>query len=285
MENTSNLNYHSGLLLLFSVAFLIAAGLYLLSYLLKKQKLKRIRALSFKPSYRVYLEKTFHYKQLSADEKEKIESSILLFIHTKRFIAVNMDVTDEMRIIIAFYACLLLLHINTENCYDDVKTIIIFSHAVATKQIQSAGGIYTKEEFIIEGEATDDTVVISWHEAKADAYHHRHNNVVIHEFAHEIDLMSGKINGVPPLEKSKYHAWTSSLLKEFNKLNKIALKNRSWGKYELLGSYAVTNEAEFFAVISERYFQSPHSLKKNFPELYAQLRSFYGFNSDRLLYT
>ncbi len=72
-----------------------------------------------------------------------------------------------------------------------------------------------------------------------------------------------------------YNEWTYILFKEFNNLKKISLKNRYWGKYKLLGSYAATNEAEFFAVVTERFFESPQSLQKNFPELYDELEGFY----------
>jgi len=90
--------------------------------------------------------------------------------------------------------------------------------------------------------------------------------------------MDGEIDGVPPMERSKYHEWTNVLYKEFEKLNKVAMKNRDWGDYKFIGEYAATNEAEFFAVISERFFESPVSLKQKFPDLYNELSDFYGID-------
>jgi Mlc titration factor MtfA (ptsG expression regulator) len=87
--------------------------------------------------------------------------------------------------------------------------------------------------------------------------------------------MDGEVDGVPPLERSKYHAWTEVLYRDFKKLSHVLETEKGWGKYKLLGRYAATNEAEFFAVVSERFFESPHSLKHHFPELYAQLKAFY----------
>jgi Mlc titration factor MtfA (ptsG expression regulator) len=95
--------------------------------------------------------------------------------------------------------------------------------------------------------------------------------------------MDGEINGVPPIENSKYNEWTNVLFSDYQKLNRIALKNREWGKYKLLGSYAATNEAEFFAVVTERFFESPHSLKKHFPELYTELKDFYKIDTVNLV--
>jgi len=277
------LTYGTVLALLFGGLTLTALALYFLINLIKQEKLQKIRLLPFDDKYREFLLKTPHYKNLSTEDKEKIERSILLFIHTKEFIGVELEVSDEMKVVIAFYACLLLLHIQTDNCYDALKTIIIYSHPVMLKNIHSAGGIYTKEQYLIQGQSANDTVVIIWHEAKSEAYHLRKDNVIIHEFAHEIDFMDGEIDGVPPLSQSKYYEWINILGREYEALNEISMKNRNWGKYKLLGSYAASNEAEFFAVISERFFESPKSLKREFPELYNELKSFYKLDSITLV--
>jgi len=279
------LSYYTALLLLFSGLGVVAFTLY--SFLQNREK-KRIQKLlnqPFKEEFRAYLYKTPHYKNLSDKDKKKIERSIILFSNTKEFIGVGIEVSDEMRVIIAFYACLLLLHKTTTNCYENVKTIIIYPSAVVFQNLQASGGIYTKEKFLIDGQAANDTVIIIWHDAKKEAYHLRHNNVIVHEFAHEIDFMDGLADGIPPLEKSKYDAWTSVLFGDYKKLNNVVFKNREWGKYKLLGSYAATNEAEFFAVASERFFESPQSLKKHFPELYAELKDFYKIETLNLVHS
>jgi Mlc titration factor MtfA (ptsG expression regulator) len=212
----------------------------------------------------------------------KLQRSILRFIHTKEFIGVGLHVSDEMKVIIAFYACLLLLYKNTTNCYDSLKSIIIYPHSVMIKQIKSYGGIYTKEQFMIEGQSANDTVVITWNEAKKESYHMHRSNVIIHEFTHEIDFMDGEIDGIPPMEHSKYHGWITILTKEFDTLSAIVHKNRDWGKYKLLGSYAAGNEAEFFAVVTERFFEMPEALKLHFPELYSELQNFYQMDTAEL---
>jgi len=216
-----------------------------------------------------------HYRVLNVEEKEKMERSILRFIYTKNFTGIRLEVTEEMKVIIAFYACLLLLHIETDNCYDNLHTIIIYNQPVMMERVQNNGGIFSKEQFLIDGQSANDTVVIIWHDAKREAYHPRKENVIVHEFAHEIDFMDGEIDGVPPLERSKYHEWTNVLYKEFQKLSSVALKNRDWGDYKFIGEYAATNEAEFFAVLTERFFESPKSLKKKFPDIYNELKEFY----------
>ncbi len=249
----------------------------------KRKTLETIAQIPFDPKYRKILEKTPHYRYLNEEDQRKIERSLLRFIHTKEFVGVKMDVTDEMKVIIAFYACLLLLHIDTDNCYDNLNTIILYPSPVVLDNVRNNGGIYTKEDFLIDGQSANDTVVLVWHDARYEAYHLRHDNVIVHEFAHEIDYMDGEVDGVPPLERSKYDSWTKVLLEDFKKLNHVALKNREWGKYKLLGSYAATNEAEFFAVVTERFFESPHSLKRHFPELYKELKDFYKIDPAAML--
>ncbi|AKF24910.1 hypothetical protein YH65_05525 [Sulfurovum lithotrophicum] len=271
-------SYYLNLLLFVSLLGLTILGYWLIKWYRQKQELQRIAAMPFEEEDRSILSRIKQYRYLNSEEKEKIERSILRFMNTKNFIGAKLEVTEEMKVVISFYACLLLLHIDTENCYDNLKNIIIYNHPVMINRVQNNGGIFSKEQFLIDGQSANDTVVIIWHNAKREAYHPRKENVIVHEFAHEIDFMDGEIDGVPPMERSKYHEWTNVLYKEFEKLNKVAMKNRDWGDYKFIGEYAATNEAEFFAVISERFFESPGSLKKKFPDLYNELKDFYGID-------
>jgi len=275
--------YYTILAFVFGGMGLSALGFYFLRNLRREEQLQRIHAIPFKDEHRALLEKTPHYSRLSKQDQKKIERSIIEFAYTKEFIGVGLEVTDEMKVIIGFYACLLLLHVKTRYAYESLKSIIIYPSAVMVENISSQGGIYTKENFIIEGQSADHTVVIIWDAAQQEAYQLRHHNVIIHEFAHEIDFMTGELDGVPPLEKSKYHEWTQLLSKEFSSLHHKVYHDLHLGKYELLGTYAATNEAEFFAVISERFFESPHSLQQHFPELYDALQSFYKIDALALV--
>lgn len=276
------MDYSILLLLLFGGLGTVSFALFLLYDLRRKSFLHTIENRLFSEGYKTVVEKIPYYHKLSSADQEQLQHSMLRFIYTKEFIGIDLEMTEEIKLVIAFYACLLLVHKATEYCYDNLKTIIVYPHSVMTKQVKSYGGIYTKAQFMIEGQSANDTVVITWHEAKREAYHMRHNNVMIHEFAHEIDFMDGEIDGVPPIEKSKYDGWVHTLNKEFKTLSNISHKNRGWGKYKLLGSYAATNEAEFFAVVTERFFESPVSLKQHFPELYNEFEDFYQIDTATL---
>jgi len=259
---------------------MLGVGLSLLSaYLLytfyKQKKLQKILAQPMKQEYKKILEAIPLYNRLNEEEKQRISQSVRIFINTKEFRGVNIEVTDEMKIVIAFHACLLLLHGKLDSCYENLTTILIYPYTMVAKQVSANGGIYTKGEFLLEGQSASDTVVISWHDAKKDAYHLHENNVIVHEFAHEIDFLDGSADGTPPLPYAKYSEWAKVLSHEYKKLSEVAFKNRDWGKYKLIGSYAATNEAEFFAVVTERYIEKPQDLKKHFPELFEELNSFY----------
>ena len=273
-------NYYFALLLvMFGIGFGVFT-LYFIYSFYKKRKMQKILEKPIPQEYQEILKNIPLYNKLSKEEQVKMHKSIMLFIHTKEFVGVNIEVTDEMKVVIAFHACLLLLHVNFESCYENLITILIYSHTVIAKQISANGGVFTKGDFLLEGQSAGDTVVIAWNDAKKDAYHLYENNVLLHEFAHEIDFLDGSADGTPPLPFSKYHEWASVLSHEFNKLSKVALKNRDWGKYKLIGSYAATNEAEFFAVVTERYFERHESLKKHFPELFKELQSFYNYTPN-----
>ena len=250
---------------------------------IKEKKIQKLLNKPFPKEYEIILEKVAYYKNLSNQDKEKIKKSILKFIATKEFIGVKLEITDEIKVIIAFYACILLLKIETNNCYDNLLTIIVYPNTVIYDTVRENGGIYSKEPFLLAGQSANDTVVISWSDAKKDAYHVSKENVIIHEFAHEIDYLDGEADGIPPLSEPKYSEWSRVLYENFNKLQAKAIANRYWGKYKILGSYAATNEAEFFAVATERFFQTPKSLKKHFPDLYKELKDFYKIDPAMLL--
>ncbi|WP_457606695.1 M90 family metallopeptidase [Nitratifractor sp.] len=250
-------------------------------YFRRLWRMKRIEKTSFPERYREYLEQIPQYRALSDEQRQRLEKKMLYFMVSKEFVGVKTEVTDEMKVLISFYACLMVLEIPGE-CYDPLRTILIYPHEVIAEQVQANGGIYRKEEMILEGQSAGETVVIAWHDAKREAYHPRRHNVIVHELAHVLDYEEGGFDGIPPLEASRYGEWSRVLWRRFKELQKRSWKNRDWGKYSLIGSYAASNEAEFFAVLSELYFQDPMSLKKHFPDLYEELRAFYRLDTAEL---
>ena len=242
---------------------------------------KTVQKESWPAEWRRVLEKIPHYRALPEPLKERLRPRMLFFVRTKEFVGVGLTVTEEMKAVISFYACLLVLNLPDE-CYGELMTILVYPYDMVAEEVRAHGGIYEEGRLILEGRSSGDTVVIAWNEAKRQAYHLRHHNVVLHEFAHVLDFEDGIPDGVPPLERSRYHRWTSVLYKHYQALKQRSQKGRHWDDYRLIGEYAATNEAEFFAVVTELFFQKPHTLKSHFPDLYEEFKSFYGLDTEAL---
>jgi Mlc titration factor MtfA (ptsG expression regulator) len=268
------MSYFSALFLIFAFLFTLFILYNVYRYYQKQQLLTRLETIPFPQQWRRYLEHTVHYPKLGDADKNAIERSMLRFIYTKHFQGVGLEVTDEMKVVTAFYACLIVLA-KPGYCYPQLETVLFYTHDFIVKEVQSHGGIFTEGTFMLEGQTDAKTVVLSWHEARKQAYHLTHHNVIVHEFAHELDFEDGIPDGIPPLQRGLYANWAKTLHHDFDTLSQAVTRGRYLGKYKLLGEYAATNEAEFFAVASELYFERPEQLKKHFPELYNLLKEFY----------
>jgi len=220
------------------------------------------------------LQKLPHYNKLNETQKKILHFKIQRFIKEKEFIGVKIDITDEIKYTIAFYACLITLN-KKYFCYENLKYIYIYPHTIIVNNKSIQNYIVKNETFLISGEAVGESVIIAWDEVKKELKHLKEHNVIIHEFAHELDFEEGEINGIPPIEKNQFQEWSQIMYNEFEKFHQKTLKNRMLGKYSFIDKYAATNKAEFFAVMSEYYFNKPKILKKHFPDIYKELKKFY----------
>lgn len=266
------------ILLIILVVFLLVESIKWIDHILL---LKKLKTTPFPEHYKKVLEQIPYYNLLDNRLQAKLQYKMLVFIEEKEWIGIKNDITAEMKVVISFYACLLILNLD-EKSYENLNTIYIYPYEYVINEVKSYDGVYTKEKFMIEGQSSGGVVLVSWHHAKNEAYHFKNHNVIIHEFAHELDFEDGVADGVPILENSKYKSWANIMFQAYKTLNEKSLKNRFLGKYKIFGHYAAINEAEFFAVASELFFEKPLSLKKNFPEVYNQLEGFYHLNTVKL---
>ncbi|MBU1668436.1 zinc-dependent peptidase [bacterium] len=242
---------------------------------------KRIKATPFPTRYRMKLQTFSHYNALSHEHKSKLHILILLFLDEKEFIGVQIEITEEMRVLIAFYAS--LMHLGFEiGEKNKSQTIIIYPEHFVMNHVESQGGIAHAKRTIAQGESANGTVVLSWHDIQ---HHHPYDNVIIHEFAHELDFEDGFADGVPDIHYSNYRSWSKIFTHEFLAFQHLIEHEQPLGKYTLLGNYAATNGAEFFAVCSERFFLSPAEFKQTFEELYQELMQFYQLDTVVLFET
>ncbi len=250
-------------------------------YFRRMWRYKRLKSTPFPKSYETILQNIHQYKILLPIHKEKIHLLILLFIDQKEFVGAKMTINDEIKVIIAFYACLMRLGFELGE-KDHVSTIIVYPEHFIVNETHSSGGIYHDEISVLEGQSANGTVVISWQDIKHDIAQQQKDNVIIHEFAHELDFEDGLADGTPVLEGSNYRMWSEVFSKTFDTLKDQSNKGETSERSALLGSYALKNEAEFFAVCSERFFETPQAFKAYFPDIYQELKLFYRLDTQQL---
>ncbi|WP_178861036.1 zinc-dependent peptidase [Thiomicrorhabdus cannonii] len=215
------------------------------------------------------------FSDLSAVEKAHLRELTILFLERKHFSgALGLPIDDTIRTTIAAQACLLLINLNFDY-FDDWSDVVVYPSTFKVKRHHADKlGIVSAEEQTLGGEAwLKGPVIIAWDSAVADMQTPRFgHNVVIHEFAHKLDMLNGKANGMPPLHADMpRQEWTQALSNAFETLQRQV----SRGHRTAIDAYAATSPAEFFAVCSELFFSAPQTLHRAFPEVYAQLALFY----------
>ena len=182
--------------------------------------------------------------------------------------------TDEIRVTIAGEACLLLLNRST-NAYFQLYHILVYpSSFVAAREERNEAGVVSQKETGLLGESwSQGKVILSWDDVIKGARNFNDgHNVVLHEFAHQLDQESGSANGAPLLgSQSCYQRWSSVLSEEFENLQ----HQTHHGFKSVIDEYGATNPAEFFAVVTETFFERPNELKKKHPDLFDEMKTFY----------
>lgn len=222
------------------------------------------------------------YRRLPEADQRELLGHVQVFLAEKHFEGCGgLALTDEIRITIAAQACVLLLHRETDY-YPECASILVYPNAyVAPVLEQSGDGVVHEGASARLGESwVRGVVVLSWDDVLAGAADvHDGHNVVLHEFAHQLDQEDGSGDGAPPLpRRSMYVAWARVLSAEYAALRADAAS----GRRSVLDHYGATNPAEFFAVASECFFEKPTQMQAKHPELYDELREFYAQDPLRL---
>ncbi len=211
---------------------------------------------------------------LSSEERERLLRLVQIFLADKHFEGSGgLTLTEEMKVTIAAEACLLLLHLEGP-CYPTLRTVLVYPHGFVPKSAGSRGtGQVVPPPVRLMGESWGDgVVVISWDDAVRGARNPDDGeNVVLHEFAHQLDAEDGITDGTPILPAGALRTWGGVLSEEYERLHRDIAEDRK----STLDEYGATNKAEFFAVATETFFEKPVQLEREHPELYGQLRQFY----------
>jgi hypothetical protein len=211
---------------------------------------------------------------LDDDERTRLGELMTRLVTSTRWeSARGFILTDEIRVVIAAQASLLILGLDVD-CYRDVTSIIVHPTTVVLRGPRAGPGhgLMTDSPLPIAGQAHDrrGPVIIAWDAARAGARHpERGYNVVLHEFAHKLDMLDNMVDGTPPLpDRAALDRWIEVCTAEYQLL-------RTGLGGNLLRPYAAVNPGEFFAVATEVFFGLPGEMQAEKPELYGVLRDFY----------
>ncbi len=236
------------------------------------------------------------YRRLPAELQQQLRRHVLVFLAEKPFVGcAGLEVTDEMRVTIAAHACLLRLN-RSGPLFPELQRILVYPGAFLVDRVQAApGGVLREERRALAGESwSQGQVILSWQDVLEGArVVDDGRNVVLHEFAHQLDQESGSANGAPRLHsRAAQERWARVMGAEFAALQarlrarEVAQARRaawpSWNDEpsdaeppDLISDYGATNEAEFFAVVTEVFFEQPHALAARHPALFEVLAGCY----------
>ena len=247
-----------------------------LSLWFPRWRLKRALSRPLPPEGLAVLEKNIPvYPRMPAPLQEQLRRLVVQFLYQKKFVGCGgLEITDEMRYTIAGQACLLLLNRQTQ-VYPELDTILVYpTEFIVTRDDVGPGGVVTPSANGLLGESWGDgRVVLAWdHVQRGAADWTDGQNVVLHEFAHQLDSESGAANGAPYLPSvSSYRSWATVLSRDFDNLRHDAI----YQQHSVMDHYGATNPAEFFAVATETFFEKPYQMAEHHEELYAQFLQYY----------
>jgi Mlc titration factor MtfA (ptsG expression regulator) len=225
-----------------------------------------------------------HYCMLNDGERDELRSMIQVFLEEKHWEGCGgLELTDEIRVTISAQACLLQLGL-PHDYYPDVESILVYPSTVVLPEHRP--GVFERVEGPLEpsvpilGQALNwDTVILVWDAALHGSRHpEQGHNLVYHEFAHKLDMLDGAADGTPPIaDRAQFAEWVAVCSREFLRLRRMA----EAGHETFLDAYAAKNEAEFFAVATEEFFDRPLDLRKHAPDLYRVLSAYYHQDPSR----
>lgn len=242
----------------------------------RKWKRRRWDNLPFPPAWlKILRERVPYYGLLSAVEQAQLRTLIRVFLAEKNFEGCGgLKMTDEIRVTIAAQACILLLN-REHDYYAGLHSILVYpsSYRAPSKRVDAAGVVHEGDESRLGEAWLRGAIILSWDDVRQDAMDFDDgHNVTFHEFAHQLDQQDGTFDGAPLLEsRSHYRSWARVLMKEYEALGNATDR----GQETLIDQYGATEPAEFFAVITEAFFERPKALKEKHSELYAELKKFY----------
>lgn len=243
---------------------------------LRDRRRKALRLSPFPSAWSRIIEQNVPcYQGVHPEEREHLEELIKVFISEKHFEGCGgLTITDEIKVTVAAQACLLLLNLSIDY-YAELVTVLVYPSGFNFRQQQrDAIGTVSESDVPAAGlSSSHGVIVLSWPDTVSGALNPGDGmNVVFHEFAHQLDQLDGVMNGAPLLNSaSMYREWSRVLSAEYEQLQRDISLNQD----SVIRAYGATQPAEFFAVVTEIFFEQPDRLKRDHPALYDEFQSYY----------
>ena len=254
------------------VLSIVLSALALLAFrsFAKRRKRKALLATPLAAEQRDTVEKLVPLvRRLPPQHRTALEGKMNRFLDQVTFRGINgVEVSEEMRLSIAAQACLLI--VNSPAWYDTIRNVLLYPSTFLTNRDTHDDQFVHATKHSTLGESwAHGPVVLSWDSALQGGLDAQDgHNVVIHEFAHQLDSLSGHTNGIPILRKGQaYAGWETAMLDAYN--DHVDRLER--GAHTLIDPYGATNHQEFLAEAIVTFFEKPEALKREEPALYAQL--------------
>jgi Mlc titration factor MtfA (ptsG expression regulator) len=243
----------------------------------RRRRREKILEQPFVDGWRAIIAQNVGYtRYLDEVEQKQLEDLVQVFVAEKTFVGCGgLELDDEVRVTIAANACVLLLGLD-HDVYSGVESILVYPSTVRPPERSTLVGsvAVVKPAPAILGQAhVVGPVILVWDAVKHGSQDPNNgHNVVFHEFAHKLDMLDNEIDGTPPLrETEQYDEWSRVCGEVYFDLQKRVQR----GQHTFLDEYGATNEAEFFAVATEYFFEKPKQLLSEHSELYRVLREYY----------
>lgn len=211
------------------------------------------------------------FRHLNKADHIRLKTLSQEFLQTKQFSgAAGLELTDPMLVHIAAQACLPILELGLAAYRDWVGVIVYPEEFVIPRQIMDESGVVHEYEDTASGEAWEGgPVILSWQDSQME---NESYNVIIHEFAHKLDMLNGEVDGIPALHSGlKYNEWEETLLACYEDFCERVEQDQELA----LDPYGAEHPSEFFAVSSETFFANPEGLETLYPRWYELLRRYY----------
>lgn len=264
-----------GLALALVLALSIAALLFLLPPRLRKRRRERLFRSGLPDHQRRMLERNVPLlHRMPTELRSELYGHVNVFLGEKRWLGCGgLELTEEMRVTIAGHACILLLN-REAGYFPGFSSIYVYPDTYLVDDVEYDGEVEIHGRDARAGESwPGGPVILSWRDVRDTIEGTAEGqNVVLHEFAHKLDEEHPDVEGLPALASAAhYREWAEVMTRAWESLEETIAAH----EHPAIDDYALTSPAEFFAVATESFFEQPDAMRKQFPEVYEQLRKYF----------